>query len=307
MLPGPTLILACPKCSAPHRSGTLESGNTFGAKVWSDGKMIAPMMPEEPAFTKCSACGTFCWVSDMPQIGSYSPWSNSPQREPLSFNVSIDDIWDEEELVARRWAAEFGCSIDGAQRMLQKLPIELAKDVDAATVNKLTAKYEELGLSVARMPCRTSTEPVPQEWATAPDLLSLNEIEIFSALGGGLARTPDEEILLRIAAWHAGNDDYRDGSKAWVPYLERNAAATSNLELLLVLLDKSKASHRLMAGEIARQLGQFDDTLSWLDQDKLEHASFEDEQQKENLLAFMAFIRGLVLQRNSQLVQFDES
>jgi len=112
---------------------------------------------------------------------------------------------------------------------------------------------------------------------------------------------------LRIAAWHAGNDDFRDGSKAWVPYSERNAAATSNLELLLVLLGKSKGTHRLMTGEIARQLGQFDDALSWLDQAKLEHVSFEDEQQKEHLVPAAAFIRGLVLQRNSQLVQFDES
>ncbi len=48
-LPGPTLILACPKCSAPHRLATLESGNTFDAEMWSDGKMRAPM-PDQLEF-----------------------------------------------------------------------------------------------------------------------------------------------------------------------------------------------------------------------------------------------------------------
>ena len=44
MLPGPNQIVACPHCEALAQYETLTSGNTFGARVWTDGKQIAPML-----------------------------------------------------------------------------------------------------------------------------------------------------------------------------------------------------------------------------------------------------------------------
>ena len=305
MLPGPTLIITCPKCNAPHRTGTLQSGNTFGAVCWSDGKMVAPMMPEEPTFTKCSACGTFCWVSDMLQIGTHAPWDDSPQREPLSFNVSIGNPWDDEELVVKRWAAEFGCSLDGAQRALQTLPIALATDVDQVTVKTLTNKYEELGVTVETTPCRVSTEPVPQEWTTAPVVDFLTESETFVALDGGLARTADEELLLRVAAWHAGNDGFRDGNTPWTPYAERNGSSVENLERLLDALDKTKGANRLMSAEICRQLCRFDEAKRWLDAVGLKHATYQEESEKEAILDVARVIRELADSGESALSQLN--
>lgn len=46
MLPGPTIIIACPLCGQYAKKRTIISGNTFGAKLWSDGKRISPMLPE---------------------------------------------------------------------------------------------------------------------------------------------------------------------------------------------------------------------------------------------------------------------
>jgi hypothetical protein len=64
MIPGPILIIPCPQCANLGKKRTLISGNTFGAELWSDGKRIAPMLPEYPSFVKCRKCGTFFFIKD---------------------------------------------------------------------------------------------------------------------------------------------------------------------------------------------------------------------------------------------------
>jgi hypothetical protein len=44
MLPGPDQIVACPNCQGLEKYGTLVSGNTFAARVWTDGRQVAPML-----------------------------------------------------------------------------------------------------------------------------------------------------------------------------------------------------------------------------------------------------------------------
>ena len=39
------------------------SGNTFGAELWSDGKQIAPMLPEISFVQKCPGCGKYYLLS----------------------------------------------------------------------------------------------------------------------------------------------------------------------------------------------------------------------------------------------------
>ena len=62
---------------------TLISGNTFGATVWTDGKMIAPMLPKPPEVTQCHACDGFYWSAEAEKIGEVS----SPMLGP-----SLDDV-----------------------------------------------------------------------------------------------------------------------------------------------------------------------------------------------------------------------
>ena len=69
MLPGPNIVIACPKCGALAQYGTLLSGNTFGARVWSDGKPDAPMMPRPPQFVHCHGCGRVYALGDAREIG----------------------------------------------------------------------------------------------------------------------------------------------------------------------------------------------------------------------------------------------
>ena len=69
MTPGPTLVIACPHCDHLARHLTLASGNTVGARYWTDGAMFAPMLPETPAVTCCAGCGGYYWIADAREIG----------------------------------------------------------------------------------------------------------------------------------------------------------------------------------------------------------------------------------------------
>lgn len=64
MKPGPTYIRKCPQCSNHFSQDTLSSGNTFGAKFWTDGKMEALMMPNYPEYVGCPHCNKSLWVRE---------------------------------------------------------------------------------------------------------------------------------------------------------------------------------------------------------------------------------------------------
>lgn len=87
MIPGPDLIIQCPHCSSIAKVFTLTSGNTFGATIWTDGKMNAPMLPEPPEITKCHTCDSYYWVPDAEQIGKV------PSALASSSNMEVDPAW----------------------------------------------------------------------------------------------------------------------------------------------------------------------------------------------------------------------
>ena len=83
MLPGPNQIVACPHCEALAQYETLTSGNTFGVRVWTDGKQVAPMLPQPPAVAKCRHCEECYWLADAREVGTLELWGNaSNQSDP---------------------------------------------------------------------------------------------------------------------------------------------------------------------------------------------------------------------------------
>lgn len=64
MIPGEDEFYECPICGNILSRGSLMSGNTFGAKLYSDGKQIARMLPEFPSITKCPKCTSIFWLKD---------------------------------------------------------------------------------------------------------------------------------------------------------------------------------------------------------------------------------------------------
>jgi len=68
MLPGPTLIYDCPQCGQKVANESLMSGNTFGARFYSDGRRDALMLPEFPDFIRCKSCGNFFFLSQQSPV-----------------------------------------------------------------------------------------------------------------------------------------------------------------------------------------------------------------------------------------------
>lgn len=68
MLPGPSIIIACPHCGDLAKKESIISGNTFGATLWSDGKQIAPMLSEFPSIVFCKHCNNPFWVKDAKEV-----------------------------------------------------------------------------------------------------------------------------------------------------------------------------------------------------------------------------------------------
>jgi hypothetical protein len=90
MLPGPVYIYKCPHCENLLTRESLMSGNTFGATLYSDGRQIAPMLPEYPELTRCKRCNSFLWLSRLKEIGIYhlgekvkKQWQNADAAEFL--------------------------------------------------------------------------------------------------------------------------------------------------------------------------------------------------------------------------------
>lgn len=112
MLPGPNYIYKCPNCGNLLKIRSLMSGNTIGAKVFSDGKSIAPMLPEFPNLTKCKKCDKINWLSKLKEIGTYKffpenlEWLNADEVKFLEIDEYFDAlkiaINSEEELYIRQ-------------------------------------------------------------------------------------------------------------------------------------------------------------------------------------------------------------
>ncbi len=94
MIPGPDIIYKCPKCSTLLKCGSLLSGNTIGACHYSDGKMIAMMMPEYPYITICKKCKKIFWLEEEFEVGTCNAWDES---DSLYANVSYANFLSIEE------------------------------------------------------------------------------------------------------------------------------------------------------------------------------------------------------------------
>lgn len=91
-MPGPNIIFECPSCFHPMKMRTLASGNTFGSKLYSDGKRLSPMLPDPLTLTICSHCKTIFWTQKAKEIGEEYPWNEVKDEEwqYVKFAPSLD-------------------------------------------------------------------------------------------------------------------------------------------------------------------------------------------------------------------------
>jgi len=61
-----------PGCFGAVLQETTGSGNTFGSKLWTDGKLEAPMLPDRPEWVKCPHCAHLFWVEEARKLGEWN-------------------------------------------------------------------------------------------------------------------------------------------------------------------------------------------------------------------------------------------
>ncbi|HEY0955178.1 MAG TPA: hypothetical protein VGE36_10500 [Roseateles sp.] len=99
--PGPTTVIQCPGSEEIRVVHSINSGNTFGAVFWTDGYMVAPMLPRFPAITRCTADGPIFWVSSANRVGSIPPWGAEASTPQAWRNAqAVRDLKGEEFLLA---------------------------------------------------------------------------------------------------------------------------------------------------------------------------------------------------------------
>jgi hypothetical protein len=169
MLPGPTIIKKCLVCSKSIKQHTIESGNTFGATFWTDGKREAPMLPDQPRLVMCSHCNAPLWIDELQELGEIEYSEDWPQKfkDAIAYKTpSIEDyvalldkgvsspekegyvrlrLWWADNDVRRTSATEIPISMREASNM--KAFAEMLDETDADDLVMKAEIYRELGCS----------------------------------------------------------------------------------------------------------------------------------------------------------------
>jgi hypothetical protein len=62
------IVRECVHCKAHVVQEETVSGNTIGAKLYTDGRRYAPMLPEHPWLAKCPVCGGLFWIDEAVEV-----------------------------------------------------------------------------------------------------------------------------------------------------------------------------------------------------------------------------------------------
>jgi hypothetical protein len=306
MLPGPVLIIACPKCDFLMAKETIQSGNTFGARWWSNGKVDAPMLPNYPKIARCGGCRAFFWVEDVKvkekiPCKKYYEMDREGRREKLPQLKDFKKGWKE-------WDRE----------KTDKEPLEDSKPIEK---KKETTPIED-------------SKAIKGKKKQPPWVEGLTIKELNRAINKGLAKTKEKELYLRNHLWWAANEEEiriselmqiyqwreenRDASEIRIPVgskieellhtnqilfhklweksgkgykklegLSKKAASIEkikheNLIGLEALLDETKPEDRIMKAEIKRQSGDFKEAVEYLS-DLPEEYHWVSEQMKQEI------------------------
>jgi len=70
MIPGPDLVLKLPDNGSLVKIRSILSGNNVGARLWTDSRQIAPMLPDQPPFRFDPQTNTLFWTFECQEVGS---------------------------------------------------------------------------------------------------------------------------------------------------------------------------------------------------------------------------------------------
>ncbi|RKG90695.1 hypothetical protein D7W82_03060 [Corallococcus sp. CA049B] len=290
MVPGPDIVLACPRCGAIHRRHSLASGNTFGAVLWTDGWRDAPMLPLPPVVSRCTACQRVFWLDRAHELGRLPFWERSNSVTLVTLEAAGERRVEVMQLLRRA----SGESLLEVKRRIDTLPTELGRYFRRAEAKAFAARFEQVGARVSLRE-ETTGEPPPEtpptEWKSAPFIQAPDETAYLEALADGLGKEPKEEQELRLHAWWSSNAPYRQGA-SWEPFSRRSPGARDNLLALVGLLSPNDALQRLLRAEALRELECFE-----------EAKALRSEEFPDPLKASARFIQELALQCRCEVRQ----
>jgi phage FluMu protein Com len=144
----PALIVReCPHCKAHVVQEETVSGNTIGAKFYTDGKREAKMLPNHPWLVKCPECKSLFWVDEAVEVDTGFDAAKGKQQvlalsenELLGF-LSGPALPRDKELYVRVWAWR---SANDAWRRVPNATPAFSKD-QVQNLHALSAMLDESG------------------------------------------------------------------------------------------------------------------------------------------------------------------
>lgn len=227
---GPTLIYLCSSCKGLYKQPTIASGNTIGARVRSDGRMYAPMLPVTPPLVSCPHCASVFRLKESEPIAEFDEFMASTQRRLLSGeNLTAEQI--------------------DQKKQEEKLAIELAIRYEMAP------EYGEV----------TATQCLDYLERTALDLPTEKNIRRFALWLTNDAQYPQSlprrfmdrryENLMSKASWDLPVNN------------KMSPSAESNAKKLLSILNESIEGELILKAELFRELGRYSESCELLNRD----------------------------------------
>lgn len=264
MQPGPILIFACPQCGAFSRDCFWASYNTFGATLWTDGKLMGDMVSDEPPITRCHRCSNYFWTfsarilcsigGDQMSVDEKLAWDASTPTPTLTPNDFLKALrarseWTKEQEIVLRiclWRAQndrereeqqpkVGGSLDSRQRMaLAPADRHLSPEQQAEKLAEFQRKW------LAEYPDMSEDSCVSRR----------RKMLMAARLG----KMDEAKRISDIDCPPKDGPEFADNLKALIP-----------------LLNESEPQERIALAEIARELGDFGRVL------KLTQFDYADE------------------------------
>jgi len=102
MLPGPIYLYKCPHCGELVKSKSYMSTNNFGARYYSDGRMIAEMSPDIPRIVPCNSCDACFWLEQKHKSGEISTKEAANEKSSEIEFVRFPTIYEYESILENK-------------------------------------------------------------------------------------------------------------------------------------------------------------------------------------------------------------
>lgn len=94
MTPGPNKVLKTTRSGSLVKIESLNSGSTAGARFWTDGKRLAPLMPDDSWLRRHPESGELFWTDECEEVATEVPWGDSNEFPgvPFANEPSLQDL-----------------------------------------------------------------------------------------------------------------------------------------------------------------------------------------------------------------------